>query len=81
MLRVVLFPKDWPSTPLKFFYAGPMFRHERPQKGRLRQFHQIGIETVGVARPQADIEIIAAGAAFFRNSDFREGRPFSSIHW
>ena len=32
------------STPLKFFYAGPMFRHERPQKGRLRQFHQIGIE-------------------------------------
>ena len=50
------------STPLKFFYAGPMFRHERPQKGRLRQFHQIGIETVGVAGPQADIEIIAAGA-------------------
>ena len=50
------------STPLKFFYAGPMFRHERPQKGRLRQFHQIGIETVGVAGPQADIEVIAAGA-------------------
>nr|ADI17441.1 histidyl-tRNA synthetase [uncultured Rhodospirillales bacterium HF0070_31K06] len=50
------------STPLKFFYAGPMFRHERPQKGRLRQFHQIGIETVGFAGPQADIEIIAAGA-------------------
>ncbi len=50
------------SKPLKFFYAGPMFRHERPQKGRLRQFHQIGIETIGVAGPQADIEIIAAGA-------------------
>ena len=39
-----------------------MFRHERPQKGRLRQFHQIGIEMVGVAGPQADIEVIAAGA-------------------
>src|SRR5262245_42329603 len=32
------------SLPLKYFYAGPMFRHERPQKGRLRQFHQIGVE-------------------------------------
>ena len=50
------------SVPLKFFYAGPMFRHERPQKGRQRQFHQIGIETIGVAAPMADIEVIAAGA-------------------
>ena len=50
------------QTPLKFFYSGPMFRHERPQKGRQRQFHQIGIETIGVAAPQADIEVIAAGA-------------------
>lgn len=49
-------------TPLKYFYAGPMFRHERPQKGRLRQFHQIGVETIGVATSQADIEVIAAGA-------------------
>ena len=50
------------ATPLKFFYAGPMFRHERPQKGRQRQFHQIGIETIGVATPQADVEVIACGA-------------------
>ena len=50
------------ATPLKFFYAGPMFRHERPQKGRQRQFHQIGVEIIGVASPQADIEVIAAGA-------------------
>ena len=35
------------SLPLKFFYAGPMFRYERPQKGRMRQFHQIGIEYLG----------------------------------
>ncbi len=45
--------------PLKLFYQGPMFRHERPQKGRLRQFHQIGAELLGVAAPLGDIEIIA----------------------
>jgi histidyl-tRNA synthetase len=54
------------DLPLKFFYAGPMFRYERPQKGRLRQFHQIGIELIGVAQPLADIEVIACGAAILR---------------
>ena len=49
--------------PLKFFYAGPMFRHERPQKGRQRQFHQIDVELLGVAQPLGDVEIIALGAA------------------
>ena len=49
--------------PLKFFYSGPMFRYERPQKGRLRQFHQIGVELLGVAEPIGDIEVIALGAA------------------
>lgn len=49
-------------APLKFFYYGPMFRYERPQKGRLRQFHQIDVETIGVAEPLADIESIACGA-------------------
>ena len=49
------------SAPLKVFYSGPMFRYERPQKGRLRQFHQIGVELIGVAQPQADIEVIACG--------------------
>ena len=51
------------NLPLKFFYAGPMFRYERPQKGRLRQFHQIGVELLGVAGPLGDIEVIALGAA------------------
>jgi histidyl-tRNA synthetase len=50
------------SVPLKFFYSGPMFRYERPQKGRFRQFHQIGIELIGAAQPQADIEVIALGS-------------------
>lgn len=49
--------------PLKYFYAGPMFRYERPQKGRLRQFHQIGVELLGVAEPVGDVEVIALGAA------------------
>jgi histidyl-tRNA synthetase len=53
--------------PLKYFYAGPMFRYERPQKGRQRQFHQIGIELLGMAGPAGDVEIIACGAAILRD--------------
>jgi histidyl-tRNA synthetase len=52
--------------PLKFFCHGPMFRYERPQKGRLRQFHQLDVELLGVAQPQGDVEIIAVGAAILR---------------
>lgn len=47
------------SMPLKFFYAGPMFRYERPQKGRLRQLHQIGVELFGVSDPLGDVEVIS----------------------
>jgi histidyl-tRNA synthetase len=50
--------------PLKYFYSGPMFRYERPQKGRLRQFHQTGVELLGIAEPLGDVEIIATGVAF-----------------
>jgi histidyl-tRNA synthetase len=49
------------SLPQKVFYAGPMFRYERPQKGRYRQFHQIGAELIGSAEPLADAEVIALG--------------------
>lgn len=49
------------SLPLKLFYAGPMFRYERPQKGRQRQFHQIGAELIGPKTPLADVEVIALG--------------------
>ena len=52
------------SLPLKYFYAGPMFRYERPQKGRMRQFHQVGIEYLGPDDSLADAEIIACGARF-----------------
>ena len=50
------------QLPLKVFCRGPMFRYERPQKGRQRQFHQIDAEILGVADPLADIEVIALGA-------------------
>ena len=49
------------SLPQKVFYAGPMFRYERPQKGRYRQFHQIGLELIGPPEPLADAEVIACG--------------------
>ncbi len=52
------------SLPLKLFYRGPMFRRERPQKGRQRQFHQVGVELLGPDKPMADAEVIAMGADF-----------------
>ncbi len=57
------------NLPLKYFYYGPMFRYERPQKGRLRQFHQIGTELLGVPEPLGDVEIIALGAAILTDLD------------
>lgn len=50
------------TLPQKFFYSGPMFRYERPQKGRMRQFHQIGVELLGPTQPLADAEVIHLGA-------------------
>ncbi|PWR24793.1 histidine--tRNA ligase [Zavarzinia aquatilis] len=52
------------DLPLKLCGHGPMFRYERPQKGRLRQFHQVDAEVLGVPEPQADIEVLALGADF-----------------
>lgn len=54
------------TLPLRFFYHGPMFRYERPQKGRFRQFHQIGVELIGVREPQGDVEVIVLGADVLR---------------
>ncbi len=47
------------NLPLKLFYSGPMFRYERPQKGRYRQFYQFGVEILGVESVQADLELLA----------------------
>lgn len=50
----------------RLWYAGPMFRHERPQKGRLRQFHQIGVETFGMSGPEIDAELLVFTARLWR---------------
>jgi histidyl-tRNA synthetase len=50
----------------RFWYAGPMFRHERPQKGRYRQFHQIGVEAFGIGTPDIDAELILVTARLWR---------------
>jgi len=50
------------NVPFKAFYSGPMFRYERPQKGRQRQFHQIGVELLGVESAAADLDVLALAA-------------------
>ena len=55
------------NLPVKMYYAGPMFRYERPQKGRQRQFTQFGVELLGVETPQADIEVIAMAYEFMES--------------
>ena len=60
------------QVPLRFFASGPVFRYERPQKGRLRQFHQINVEALGGAEPQTDVEIIALAADVLRALDVIE---------
>ncbi len=53
-------------TPFKGYHVSPQFRHGRPQAGRLREFRQFGIETIGVAAPAADVEVITVGDRFLR---------------
>jgi histidyl-tRNA synthetase len=56
----------------KVWYIGPMFRYERPQKGRLRQFHQVGVESFGTHAPEADAEVIALCVALLRRLGFQQ---------
>ncbi len=58
----------------RLYYIGPMFRHERPQKGRYRQFHQVGAEALGFAGPDVDAELILMGRALWRDLGLVEGR-------
>ncbi|WP_074902922.1 histidine--tRNA ligase [Nitrosomonas communis] len=54
------------AGPQRLYYYGPMFRHERPQKGRYRQFHQVGVEALGYADADIDAELIIMGARLWR---------------
>ena len=56
----------------RLWYLGPMFRHERPQKGRYRQFHQIGVETFGMEGPDVDAELILLTARLWRDLGVRD---------
>ena len=60
------------NLPLELFYRGPMFRYERPQKGRRRQFRQVGVEILGVATPQADIETISIAQTFLEELGLKD---------
>jgi histidyl-tRNA synthetase len=55
------------QRPQRLYYMGPMFRHERPQKGRYRQFNQVGVETFGFAGPDIDAELILMGARLWND--------------
>ena len=60
VVRTYVQKQIWKIEPIsKFYYIGPLFRRERPQKGRLRQFHQFGIEAIGSQNPEQDAEVIS----------------------
>ena len=57
--RMFITQKLFKQLPLKWYYQGPMFRHERPQKGRFRQFHQLGVESLGDPDEGVDVEVLS----------------------
>ena len=61
------------KTTQRYWYAGPMFRYERPQKGRQRQFHQVGAEAFGVASPNMDAELILMSARLWQQLGLSDG--------
>ncbi|HEX3698186.1 MAG TPA: histidine--tRNA ligase [Polyangia bacterium] len=73
-VRAYIERAQWNKEPVtRWYYIGPMFRHERAQRGRLRQFHQVGAELFGVSEPSADAELIAMLHAFLTELGLRAG--------
>jgi histidyl-tRNA synthetase len=66
------FVQHRPLVPWKTWYSGPNFRYEKPQRGRYRQFDQVGIEVLGVDDPHLDVEVIALGWEFYRRLGLRQ---------
>ena len=60
------------DIPQRFSYSGPMFRYERPQKGRLRQFNQFGVELIGLSNAMADVEVISLGYEFLKKMNLQD---------
>lgn len=71
-VRAVLQKNLLYNAPQRLYYSGPMFRHERPQKGRYRQFHQIGVEALGFAGPDIDAEMILMCARLWQKLGIRD---------
>ncbi|HZF81518.1 MAG TPA: histidine--tRNA ligase, partial [Rubrivivax sp.] len=65
------------NGPLRVWQMGPMFRHERPQKGRYRQFHQLDVEAFGYVGPDVDVELILLLRALWRELGLVEGRDLA----
>ena len=62
------------DAPRRLYYMGPMFRHERPQRGRYRQFHQMGAEAIGFAGPELDAELILMAHALWQQLGLKDVR-------
>ncbi len=60
------------NAPQRLYYSGPMFRHERPQKGRYRQFHQVGVEALGFAGPDIDVEQVLMCARLWKKLGIKD---------
>jgi len=75
------------SLPQRLYYHGPMFRYERPQKGRYRQFHQVGVELLGPQQTSADVSMIEMANHFLQNLNITKGVsvrgnfPTSAFSW
>ncbi|MGH2723120.1 MAG: histidine--tRNA ligase [Actinomycetota bacterium] len=76
VMRAYLGHRQELPTPFKAYYVVPMFRHERPQSGRMRQHTQFGVEVIGTASPLADVEVIAIGRRFLSS----DGLSRFSLH-
>lgn len=67
VVRAIIENRLFEPPPIRYFYMGPMFRYDRPQKGRYRQFHQIGVEILGEDEPSTDAELIEMASKFLES--------------
>ena len=74
------FVQHRPATPWKVWYAAPSFRYERPQAGRYRQHHQLGLEALGSADPDLDVEVIALAWDYLRSLGLQQVRAARELH-
>lgn len=70
---------DRGGLPVKLFYVGPMFRHERPQAGRYRQFHQLGVELIGSPGPEADAETILLALHILEQAEIKVDLKLNTV--